>query len=206
MHPDAVLVMLSIKGVATPGVLEAALGAEAAVVAGELARLERDGSASGSPAGWRLSPDGRSAATTVIAHERATAGFADMDASYETFVALNDRFKSTIMAWQLRDVGGTLVPNDHADAAYDASVLSDIAAIHRDLVEALAPLAARVPRLATYRDRFARALQRAQQGERRYVAAPIIESYHTVWFEFHEDLIRLSGKTRASEAAAGRGA
>jgi len=206
MHPDATLVMLSVKGVATPGILEAAQGVEAAVIASELERLERDGYASGSPAGWRLNADGGAAATNVIARERATAGFAELDAAYETFVALNERFKTAIMAWQLRDVGGTLVPNDHTDAAYDADVLRNIAAIHADLVGALASLAARVPRLGAYRDRFERALERAQRGERRYVAAPIVDSYHTVWFELHEDLIRLSGKTRAAEAAAGRGA
>ena len=35
-------------------------------------------------------------------------------------------------------------------------------------------------------------------------AHPMRESYHTVWFELHEDLIRLAGKTREDEVAAGR--
>jgi hypothetical protein len=38
----------------------------------------------------------------------------------------------------------------------------------------------------------------------RYVAAPLIDSYHTVWFEFHEELLQATGRTRAKEAAAGR--
>ncbi len=32
----------------------------------------------------------------------------------------------------------------------------------------------------------------------------MIDSYHTVWFELHEELIALSGLTREDEAAAGR--
>jgi pyruvate,orthophosphate dikinase len=32
----------------------------------------------------------------------------------------------------------------------------------------------------------------------------MIDSYHTVWFELHEDLIGLAGLSRADEAAAGR--
>jgi pyruvate,orthophosphate dikinase len=32
----------------------------------------------------------------------------------------------------------------------------------------------------------------------------LLDSYHTVWFELHEDLIRLAGRTREAEATAGR--
>ena len=35
------------------------------------------------------------------------------------------------------------------------------------------------------------------------VAAPVKDSYHTVWFELHEELIILSGRNRADEEAAG---
>jgi pyruvate,orthophosphate dikinase len=36
------------------------------------------------------------------------------------------------------------------------------------------------------------------------VASPQVDSYHSVWFELHEDLIRLAGRNRADETAAGR--
>ena len=36
------------------------------------------------------------------------------------------------------------------------------------------------------------------------MAAPIKDSYHTLWFEMHEELIELCGRSRASEAAEGR--
>ncbi len=32
----------------------------------------------------------------------------------------------------------------------------------------------------------------------------MVDSYHTLWFELHEELIQALGRTRADEAAAGR--
>jgi pyruvate,orthophosphate dikinase len=37
-------------------------------------------------------------------------------------------------------------------------------------------------------------------GDPNYVAKLIADSYHTVWFELHEDLISLAGLTRRTEA------
>jgi pyruvate,orthophosphate dikinase len=41
-------------------------------------------------------------------------------------------------------------------------------------------------------------------GDHRFVASPRVDSYHSVWFELHEDVIRLAGRTREDEVAAGR--
>ena len=62
------------------------------------------------------------------------------------------------------------------------------------------------PRLGSYARRFHAALEALQAGDPRYLASPMVESYHTLWFELHEELIQLLGRTRAEEAAAGRGA
>lgn len=34
----------------------------------------------------------------------------------------------------------------------------------------------------------------------------LVESYHGIWFEFHEELIQASGRTRAQESSTGGGA
>jgi len=52
--------------------------------------------------------------------------------------------------------------------------------------------------------RLTAAIEHALAGDGRYVASPRVDSYHGVWFELHEDLIVLAGRTRADEAAAGR--
>ena len=41
-----------------------------------------------------------------------------------------------------------------------------------------------------------RALDQIRDGDHTMVAAPIKDSYHTVWFELHEELIVLSGRER----------
>jgi pyruvate,orthophosphate dikinase len=55
-----------------------------------------------------------------------------------------------------------------------------------------------------YRQRLLRAAERVADGDTNYLASPRIDSFHNVWFELHEDLIRLAGRTREDEAAAGR--
>ena len=44
---------------------------------------------------------------------------------------------------------------------------------------------------------------RIAAGDHGYVARIITDSYHTVWFELHEDLMSLAGLTREYEALAG---
>ena len=60
------------------------------------------------------------------------------------------------------------------------------------------------PRLQPYAERLATASRRAVAGNPDYVANPLIDSYHTVWFELHEELMGLCGLDRADEAIAGR--
>jgi pyruvate,orthophosphate dikinase len=61
-----------------------------------------------------------------------------------------------------------------------------------------------VPRFGQYLARFDRAMAAVDAGDARFVASPRVDSYHSVWFELHEDLIRLAGRTREDEVAAGR--
>jgi pyruvate,orthophosphate dikinase len=111
--------------------------------------------------------------------------------------------KDTVTAWQLRDAGEPPVLNDHSDAAYDAAVLDRLEAIDADTAAWMAPLAAAFERYARYRTRLATALGMARAGDQRFVASPRVDSYHTVWFELHEDLIRLAGRRRSDEAVSG---
>ena len=68
----------------------------------------------------------------------------------------------------------------------------------------LAPIESGCPRLADYGVRLGHALEAARGGDGRYVASPRVDSYHGIWFELHEDLIQLAGRTREAESAAGR--
>ena len=125
-------------------------------------------------------------------------------AALDAFVAIDHQVKDVVTAWQLRDIDGASVPNDHADAAYDAAVLDRLAAVHDAALAWLAEAEAALPRFAIYRARLTRAVDAARAGDGMYVASPRVDSYHGIWFELHEDLIQLAGRTREDEAAAGR--
>ena len=112
--------------------------------------------------------------------------------------------KETVTAWQLRAGSDPPIPNEHTDPEYDTRVLARLADLHAEAAAWLASQTAAVPRLGRYRDRLAAALHKARAGDGRYVASPRVDSYHGIWFELHEDLIGLAGRTREEEAAIGR--
>jgi pyruvate,orthophosphate dikinase len=101
-------------------------------------------------------------------------------------------------------VGAQQVPNDHSDEAYDKSVLQDLLLVHDDALAWLDGIGSGWPRAFAYRRRLDGALSAAVAGDGRFVASPRVDSYHGIWFELHEELIALAGRTRAEEAAAGR--
>jgi pyruvate,orthophosphate dikinase len=172
--------------------------------AGMLDRLVADGLVEISAGAFRPSADGKAAATELVAHDRERWGADEAAAALDGFIALDGRMKETVTAWQMRDRDGAQTFNDHSDAAYDGEVLDRLAALHADAVAWLRPLTARLDRLARYEARLQRAADCARDGDSAYVASPRVDSYHSVWFELHEDLIRLAGRTRADEVAAGR--
>ena len=69
-------------------------------------------------------------------------------------------------------------------------------AVNDAITPILAEVSKVVPRLARYQTRFETALDGIAAGDRDMVAHPMKDSYHTVWFELHEELIRLSGRVR----------
>jgi hypothetical protein len=114
-----------------------------------------------------------------------------------------DRFEETNTAlltamtqWQAVEVGGTTVPNDHSDAEYDDKVLRKIDRLTRKLDPLLAAMSVHDPRFGIYQRRFEGALERVDAGEIEYVSSPLHDSVHTIWFEFHEDLLRATGRQR----------
>ena len=65
-----------------------------------------------------------------------------------------------------------------------------------------ADLAAALDRFAGYGPRLAHALEQVQAGDGDWFTKPMIASYHTVWFEMHEDLLSTLGIERGSEGRA----
>ena len=201
---DDMLRALTVKGYATPEAAATALLATAEEASALLDRLVADGLAEVAAGSFRLTADGRAVGAEKIAEDREAWGLANAQAALDELVALDQRMKATVTAWQMREVDGAQAFNDHSDPDYDAQVLGDLAGLHADAAAWLRPLVAGLPRLEGYLARLDRAAAAAAGGDQRYVASPRVDSYHGVWFELHEDLILLAGRNRADEVAAGR--
>lgn len=117
-------------------------------------------------------------------------------AGYEDFERINNDLKQAITDWQTIELGGQTVTNDHSDKDYDAAVIDRIGDIHERVDVVLERLGRREPRLHRYREKLLSALEKAEDGEIQWVSDAKLESYHTVWFELHEDLLRIMDRAR----------
>jgi hypothetical protein len=147
----------------------------------------------------RLSPDGRTKLTTLLAAERHDVDSAAVARLYDEFRSINGEFKLLVSQWQLKEGE----PNDHTDGEYDAAILERLEGIHQAVRPVLAAAAAQLPRLDAYSTKLSAALEKVRAGETTWFTRPIVDSYHTVWFELHEELIGAAGLTRDDEAKAG---
>lgn len=136
----------------------------------------------------------KAAAADRYATLRADAAVLAQVARFET---INAQFLTTISAWQQVDVGGRKVANDHSDAEYDAKIIDRIDRLVTRLDPLIDALAAHDPRFAGYAKRFTAAIGEVDAGRPEFVSSPTRDSVHTVWFEFHEDLLRTLGRDRA---------
>jgi hypothetical protein len=146
----------------------------------------------------KIGPQGRARLDELLAQERSGIDIAAIASAYNAFRDVNVAFKALVSDWQINDGR----PNTHQDADYDAAVLARLEDAHRAVVPIIAAAAAWIPRLSTYADKLTSALERIRAGNTTWLARPIIDSYHTVWFELHEELIGAAGITRTDEAKA----
>ena len=200
MSEFLVLRALRLKGRADAAGLASATGLPESETASIAAALVQGGDAREVREAFMLLPTGRDRLNAMLDEERAGVDQTALHAAYEEFVAVNGDFKQLASDWQMRDGA----PNEHNDAAYDQSVLDRLPEIHERVSPVVARSVELVPRLSPYPGRFADALAKVQAGDTNWLLKPLIDSYHTVWFEYHEELIGLAGLSREAEAASGR--
>ncbi|MEB3071471.1 MarR family transcriptional regulator [[Mycobacterium] vasticus] len=189
---------IRLKGRVSPADLAATVGEDAATIAATIEGLSEAGLVIAG-ATVRISPEGRERLAALLLEERSKVDPAAIAAVYEKFRGVNADFKALVTDWQLKDGE----PNAHDDADYDAAVLARLDAIHAQVLPIVAAAAIEVPRLTAYADKLSSAATKLKGGETLWFTRPIIDSYHTVWFELHEELILAAGLTREAEAKAG---
>ena len=150
--------------------------------------------------GYRLTPDGTAEGEALLAEELDAAGARDrVQGAYEAFLGFNRRLLGVCTRWQLRDVDGVSVVNDHADADHDAAVVESLEELDALVRPVLATLVGALDRFAGHERRLRTALAHVQAGDHDWFTKPLFPSYHSVWFELHEDLLATLGTDRSSE-------
>ena len=196
----AVVRALALLGFATVERVAIALAASADAVDSALKSLPPSwiGKA---PRGLHVTPEGRAWLAGQLKGERDGVDRGAAERLYQDFMALDKSFKQLVTDWQIRLVDGNKVPNDHGDAAYDAAIRARVAGFHHATLALLPGALTLLPRLQPFATRLARAANAIAAGDGSMIASPLKDSYHTVWFELHEELIHLAGRDRAVEEA-----
>lgn len=193
---------LRLKGFTASENLAAVLQLPESVVVDILDRAAEIGFArhrGGARSGWSLTAEGRKENERMLAVELTEAGLRDqVTAAYNAFRALNPRLLAVCTRWQISDVDRQEL-NDHQDKAYDAGVIADLAEIHDAITPICDDLGSLLERFSSYGPRLTAALAEIQAGNTEWFTKPTIDSYHTVWFELHEDLLATLGLDRATE-------
>lgn len=117
--------------------------------------------------------------------------------AFDRFVRLNGEFIQLCSDWQVKRGGP---PNDHRDAEYDWWVIQRLGALDERAGAVARHAGAAVARLASYRPRLRAARTLVEEGDTEWFTSPRIDSYHTVWMQWHEDLLLTLGLERDAHA------
>jgi hypothetical protein len=196
---------LRLKGFAEAPVVAEIVGLDEGVASEHLDALATEGLVQyrdGRLSGYSLTSAGRGEHERLLGEELDAAGVrSSVRSCYEQFLELNADLLRVCTAWQLRDVNGQSVVNDHKDATYDKDVIERLCELDEKVQPICDSLGDALDRLAGYGLRLREALSKVQSGEVEFFTKPMIASYHTVWFELHEDLLATLGLERASEGS-----
>lgn len=200
MQDLPVLMAIRVQGLSPPERLAAAVGEPEERAARRAQELVDAGLAmkrTGRVEGFCLTPEGSGALEQALDEEGLRGDDVLADA-YERFLPLNDELLQVASDWQVRKHGGVETPNDHTDAAYDQGVLDRLFELHDKALVVVRKMMKRARRYAPYRGRLNDCIERLESGDASALTAALKESYHTVWYELHEDLLLTLGLERES--------
>jgi pyruvate,orthophosphate dikinase len=107
-------------------------------------------------------------------------------------MTVNNRVLKLSSDWQVRDGS----PNDHSDSLYDEGVIDRLVELNDRVRACMRKIVVCAPRFAPYSARLDSCVERLLAGDKTAFTAPLAESYHTVWFELHQDLLLTLGLQR----------
>lgn len=199
LDPDQLtLHALTLRQLATAAQISEITGQAEDTVEPALESAVADGLVMAARGAYMITPAGRARLDEVY-----PIAFAELRASHDVAAAM-DSFESGVnkqvlaltTEWQTVEVDGAATPNDHSDPDYDGRVLDRLGRVLEKTRKVLGPVAAADPLVDRFADRLDAALTRAEGGETDYVSGVRVDSVHTVWFQMHEHLLRLTGRER----------
>lgn len=199
------LFFLRVKGYATPEALATASGLAVSVIEPVLLALKDSGAVRFRErplAAWSMTAEARLRHGERLAAERGGPWFDDVLAVYEEFKTINADALLVFFNWQMRPAASGQVPNDHTDAGYDDRVIARLEAVNARVAPLLDRVGAMLPRFCPYAARLSHAVSQVRSGAGDWFTRPLMDSYHTVWFELHEDLLLTLGIERSEEESA----
>ncbi len=150
--------------------------------------------------GWTLTAAGRRRGQDLLIAEMDAAGArATVADAYAEFLPLNAELLSICTDWQVVQIDGAHVPNDHGDPVRDAAVLRRLAVMHPAADRLTSALGDALGRFAGYGPRLEEAHDHVAAGRTEWLARATGSSYHGVWFELHEHLLAVLGHDREHE-------
>jgi hypothetical protein len=144
-----------------------------------------------------ITPEGRVAHSQWARCEPGSEAEEQVRRAFDRFLVLNSELLQLCSDWQVKRGG---VANDHTDATYDWSVIDRLIALDERAGAVARHSAKAVSRLASYRSRLRSARTRVEEGDHEWFTSPRIDSYHTVWMQWHEDLLLTLGLERDAHA------
>ena len=138
-----------------------------------------------------LSPAGEDVLAAWYASDRSKLDETHKEKLHQAFRPLDLKLKTIANAWQDADA------KDDWDRRLQA--IEALSALHDSTLVFLDEHLPLLPRLEEYRSRLVTASEKVLDGDTDYFVGVRVDSYHTAWFNFHEDLLRLLEREREPE-------
>lgn len=199
--PDAYILTLhtlTLRQLANAAQLSEIIAQEPADVETSLEKGVADGAVMTARGSYMITPAGRQSLDDAypewFSAQRADTGVNEAMDRFEASV--NKQVLKTMTDWQTVEIGGERQTNDHSDADYDARIIDKLATLLDKTEKVLEPIAAAEPHISRFLVRIAAALTRAESGETEYISGARVDSFHTIWFQMHEHLLRMLERER----------
>lgn len=189
---------LTLRQLASADQIAEVTGQPLAEVEAALDKAVADGAVMAARGSYMITPAGRVQLDALYPEAFAalradSAVTAAMD-SFETGV--NKQVLSLTSDWQTIEIDGQRAANDHGDPDYDNKIIGKLGRVVDKTATVLQPIISADPLTGRFLDRIDTALTRAEGGETDYVSGVRVDSVHTIWFQMHEHLLRLTGRER----------